>query len=80
MTFEMLQEVILTADVPEYGLRAGDVGTVVEHHTTPDDNQGYSVEFFDMTGRTITVVTLAASMLRAPTAADSPSVRVRRTG
>ncbi len=80
MTFEMFQDAILTADLPEHGLRAGDVGSVVEHHTTPDQKEGYSVEFFDMTGRTITVVTLAASMLRAPTAADSPSVRVRRTG
>ena len=82
MTFEMFQDAILTADLPEHGLRTGDVGTVVEHHTTPDQKEGYSVEFFDMTGRTIAVVTLAARMLRSPSTTDFPSVRQlpRRTG
>ncbi len=82
MTFEMFQDVILTADLPEHGLCAGDVGTAVEHHTPPDHEEGYSVEFFDMTGRTIAVVTIVARMLRAPTAADLPAVRElpRRTG
>jgi hypothetical protein len=39
------------------------------------DDVGYSVEFFDMTGRTVAVVTVPASHLRAPTSADLPSVR-----
>ena len=82
MTFEMFQDAILTADLPEHGLHAGDVGTVVEHHTPPDQEKGYSVEFFDMTGRTIAVVTLAARMLRSPSTTDFPSVRQlpHRTG
>ena len=36
---------------------------------------GYSVEFFDMTGNTVAVVTLSASALRVPTPADRPAVR-----
>ena len=34
-----------------------------------------SVEFFDMTGNTVAVVTLPASALRLPTPADRPAVR-----
>jgi hypothetical protein len=36
---------------------------------------GYSVEFVDMTGNTVAVVTLLASALRMPTPADRPAVR-----
>jgi len=35
----------------------------------------YSVEFFDMLGNTVAVVTLPASSLRLPTHADRPTVR-----
>jgi hypothetical protein len=73
---ELYQDVILTVDVPAEGLRAGDVGTVVERHQVPGVAEvGYSVEFFDMTGRTVAVVTVPASNLRTPTTADRPSVR-----
>jgi len=75
MSFEMYQDVILTADLPDQGLRAGDVGTLVERHIVPGKEQGCSVEFFDMTGRTVAVVTLPCSYFRAPTAADRPSTR-----
>ncbi len=77
MPLKMFQPAILTADLPEEGLRAGDVGTVVEHHVVPGASaDGYSVEFFDMTGNTVAVVTLPESSLREPTPADRPSVRV----
>lgn len=76
MPFDMYGEVILTRDVTERGLRAGDVGTVVERHVVPAiSDEGYSVEFFDMTGNTVAVVTLPGSALRLPTAADRPAVR-----
>jgi hypothetical protein len=72
----MYGEVILTRDVPESGLRAGDVGTVVERHAAPGiSEEGYSIEFFDMTGNTVGMVTLPASALRLPTTADRPAVR-----
>ena len=72
----MYGEVIPTRDVTERGLRAGDVGTIVERHIVPDvSEEGYSIEFFDMTGNTVAVVTLPASSLRLPTPADRPAVR-----
>ena len=67
---------ILTHDRTESGSRAGDVGTVVERHEVSGvTDEGYSVEFFDMTGNTVAVVTLPASVLRLPTPADRPAVR-----
>jgi hypothetical protein len=68
--------VILTRDVTEHGLRAGDVGTLVERHDVPAvPEEGYSVEFFDMTGNTVAVVTLPAGALHLPAPADRPAVR-----
>ena len=53
------------------------MGTIVEEHNVPGAVEtGYSVEFFDMTGRTVAVVTVSAGTLREPTPADRPSVRV----
>jgi hypothetical protein len=74
--FELYGDVILTRDVTEDGLRAGDIGTVVERHAVPGvPEEGYSVEFLDMTGNTVAVATLPASALRLPTPADRPAVR-----
>jgi hypothetical protein len=75
MAFALYSDVILTQDLPDDDLRAGDVGTVVERHVTAGQEDGYSVEFFDMTGRSVAVVTVAEKMLRLPTPADRPAVR-----
>lgn len=76
MPFELYSDVILTRDIDETGLRSGDIGTVVERHAIPGAaEEGYSVEFFDMTGNTVAVVTVPASALRVPTPADRPAVR-----
>lgn len=76
MSLELYQRAILTADVPAEGLRAGDIGTIVDKHVVPGVSEtGYSVEFFDLTGRTVAVVTVPASSLRQPTTEDIPSAR-----
>jgi len=75
MSWELYQDVILTADLPENDLCAGDVGTLVERHDVPGKDEGYSVEFFDMTGRTVAVVTVPVRVLRLPTSADRPATR-----
>ncbi|NOT55727.1 MAG: hypothetical protein HOP18_14095, partial [Deltaproteobacteria bacterium] len=36
---------------------------------------GYSIEFFDMVGNTLAVITVPARELRVPTTADRPAVR-----
>jgi hypothetical protein len=76
MAFKPYTDVILTQDIAERGLRSGDVGTIVERHDTVGvAEEGYSVEFFDMTGNTVAVVTVPAGALRVPTQADRPAVR-----
>ncbi len=55
-----LDRVILTADLPEHGLKNGDIGTVVLAH----DGQGYEVEFITLDGETLAVVSLYPNQLR----------------
>ena len=56
-----LDDVILTCDLPEHGLSAGDIGTVVLMHRRA---AGYEVEFTSLDGETIAVVTLMAGQVR----------------
>ncbi len=42
------------------------MGTLVEKHQIEGLERGYSVEFFDRLGKTITVVTMAENSLRFP--------------
>lgn len=79
MNFKLFSEVVLVRDVPEEGLSAGDIGTIVERHEVAGKEIGYSLEIFDMFGNTIAVTTLPASALRAPTHADRPAVRSEAT-
>ena len=80
MRFDLYSEVILTTDMSEDGLKAGGIGTVVEGHVAPAIEDGYSVEFFDMTGNTVAVVTVQANALRTPTQGDRPAARTMTAG
>ena len=64
--------VVLTANVPDEGLEAGDVGTVVHIHKGGD---GYEVEFMTLTGETVAIVTLLASQVRPLTRRDLAHTR-----
>ena len=76
MTFAPFQRVVLTTDVPEDRLQAGDVGVVVEHYRPRRDApEGYEVEFFSATGETVAVVSLPADSLRPADATEVLSVR-----
>ncbi len=54
--FPLDEDIMLRIDLPDVSLVAGDVGTVVECHTVPGMEMGYSVEFFDILGNTVAVV------------------------
>jgi hypothetical protein len=56
-----LERVVLTTDLPEHGLKRGDVGTVVLTHR---GSAGYEVEFVTLDGETIAVVTVLSSQVR----------------
>jgi hypothetical protein len=71
----MIQEldtVILARDVPQQGLRSGDVGTVVLIHR---DGAAYEVEFVTLGGETIAVVTLPADAVRPITGREIAHAR-----
>ncbi|WP_396135024.1 MULTISPECIES: DUF4926 domain-containing protein [unclassified Chamaesiphon] len=76
MDFPLYSDVILLCDLPEESLSVGDIGTVVERHDVDGLETGYSVEFFDMLGNTVAIVTLPMSCLRSPSSADRPTVRL----
>ena len=56
-----LATVVLTRDLPEHGLRAGDIGTVVLVH---QHGAGYTVEFMTLGGDTVAVVTVPSEAVR----------------
>lgn len=56
-----LDSVALTCDRAEFGLRLGDVGTVVLVH----DGRGYEVEFLTLSGETLAVLSLGPGEVRA---------------
>ena len=65
---ELLAEhevVILTQDLPDEGLRAGDVGVVLLTHEGRDGvPPGYTVEVTTVTGETVAVIDVAADAVR----------------
>ena len=63
---------VLTQDIPDEGLRAGNVGTVVHIH---GDAAAYEVEFMTLTGRTVAVATVLPSQLRPVSPRDLSHVR-----
>jgi hypothetical protein len=76
MTFLLFSRVILSLDIPQEQLMAGDIGTIVEHHpATAAYPEGYEVEFFAGNGETLTVVSVPATDLRQATGQEVMHVR-----
>jgi hypothetical protein len=71
MKFAPLDTVVLTHDVPEHGLRAGDLGAVVEVYSA----DALEVEFVRPSGDTQAVVTLKSADVRPVAKTDVLSVR-----
>ncbi|OGC06090.1 hypothetical protein A2V82_01700 [candidate division KSB1 bacterium RBG_16_48_16] len=68
MSFPLFSRVILEQNLPDEGLVAGDLGTVVEFHPASEAYpEGYEVEFFAGNGETLAVVSVPATALRAAT-------------
>lgn len=55
-----LDTVALTTDLPEFGLRSGDIGAVVMVYGA----NGFEVEFITLKGETIVVATLTKDQIR----------------
>jgi hypothetical protein len=72
MGFKELETVVLARDLPELGLRAGDLGAVV--HVTPPNT--LDVEFVLASGQTQALVTLPEEAVRQ--VQDDDLIAVRR--
>lgn len=71
MRFKELDTVVLDRDLPEHGLRRGDLGAVVQLYE-PD---GLEAEFVTASGRTQALVTLRVADVRGVRDEDLISVR-----
>lgn len=71
MTFNLHDTVVLNKDLPDHGLRKGDLGAVVEVYE-PD---GLEVEFVTGSGRTQAVLTLSTNDVRPVQDRDLMAIR-----
>lgn len=71
MNVKLLDTVVLDRDIPEAGLRRGDLGAVVELH----GDEAFEVEFVAASGRTQALVTLRPADVRAVGDHDLLAVR-----
>jgi hypothetical protein len=71
MKYKLLDTVVLARDLPQHGLRAGDLGAVVEVYE-PD---GLEVEFVTASGKTQALVTLNVNDVRPVQENDLVAVR-----
>ncbi|KAF0141333.1 MAG: hypothetical protein FD122_1581 [Stygiobacter sp.] len=65
--------VVLAVDLPQSGLKNGDIGTIVMCHK---NNTAYEVEFVKFNGETISVETLNNSQIRPVANDEIPHVRL----
>ena len=75
MKYRMIKEyerVVLTVDLSENHLKAGDMGIVAMIH---GDHKGYELEIFSADGHTLDVVTVEASQVRPVNRQDVLHVR-----
>lgn len=75
MTYKLFEEVVLLEDIPEKGLKKGDVATIVEHHPVADGEDGYTLEVFNALGDTVTVITVSEHAIAPLTEKEIFSVR-----
>ena len=73
MTVKELMPIVLRRDMPEYGLKRGDVGTIVLTY----GSGAIEAEFVRMSGNTQAVATLESTDFRLGTDEDVLAVRVK---
>ncbi len=69
--YELLSTVVLSKDIPEHHLRAGDVGAIVETY----GSDAVEVEFVAASGRTVAILTLDNDAIRPISDHDMLAVR-----
>ena len=78
---ELYTRVMLTRDVPESNLKAGDTAMYIEYLPVQEGEAGAILEVFNALGESIDVVTVPISAITALRADHIPSVRLlEKTG
>jgi hypothetical protein len=76
MTMELYQEVALTRDLPEYGLRSGDIAMLVDFVPHPTNGEGGCVlEVFNAIGESLAVIAVPISAVEVLRPDEILSVR-----
>ncbi len=75
MSFHTLETVVLMRDVPEAGLRAGDLGAIVQLYGPEAAPEALEVEFITAAGRTQALQTLRPADVRLVRDDDLLTVR-----
>jgi hypothetical protein len=76
MTMELYQEVALTCDLPEYGLRSGDVAMLVDFVPHPSNGEeGCVLEVFNAIGESIAAIAVPISAVEVLRQDEILSVR-----
>ena len=66
MTIELYHEVSLTRDLPEHGLRAGDIAILIDFVPHPSDGEeGCVLEVFNAIGESFAVIAVPSSAVEA---------------
>jgi ATP-dependent exoDNAse (exonuclease V) alpha subunit len=60
--YQELDMIVLTHDIEEFGLKQGDIGTIVHCYK---DNKAFEVEFVTADGKTVALLTLEPEGIRA---------------
>jgi len=66
------ERIVLLKDLPEFGLKKDDVGTVIHIHK---GNKAFEVEFMTLHGDTVAIATLQSSDIRPVTPMDITHTR-----
>jgi hypothetical protein len=76
MKIDLYQRVSLTADFPEYGLKKGDIVTLVDYVSHPEGGEkGCVIEVFNAVGESIDVVTVPESGIETLSPNEILSIR-----
>ncbi|HEX5316327.1 MAG TPA: DUF4926 domain-containing protein [Candidatus Kapabacteria bacterium] len=73
MKFNLFQRVAFAVDLPDDGIRKGDVARIVEYFDRP--RPGYALEVFNAVGETVAVVAVPESSLEPLTENERLQVR-----
>lgn len=76
MTVALYQEVAVTRDLPEHGLRAGDIAMLVDFVPHPSDGEeGCVLEFFNAIGESFITIAVLISVVETLRSDEVLSVR-----